>query len=250
MIKDKLKINDDKTQFILIGTRPQLQKVMIDSLVDGDSVVPSGFEPIKNLGAWFHSHLTMNTHILKTCKAGFYYLYNISRIRKFLSRETTETLIHAFVTSRLDYYNSLLYGLPNGLFHKLQHLQNSATRLIFRAPRYCHITPLLIELHWLIIKHRICFKIILITYKALHDTAPKYIRELTTLKPNSSYGLRSNDICSNLWQLKCCPPSETEPLPLRLLDCEMDYLWNSGRNTVLTFLNGNSRLLFKRAYLK
>ena len=137
----------------------------------------------------------MSTHILKTCKAGFYYLHNISRIRKFLSRETTETLIHAFVTSRLDYCNSLLYGLPNGLIHKLQCLQNSAARLLFRAPRYCHITPLLIELHWLNIKHRIYFEIILITYKlkALHGTAPKYICDLITLKPNSSYGLRSND---------------------------------------------------------
>ena len=133
MIKDKLKINDGKTQFILIGTRAQLQKVTIDSLVVGESVVPSSCEAIKNLGAWFDSHFTMNTHILDTCKAGFYYLHIISRIRTFLSRETTETLIHAFVTSRLDYCNSLLYGLSNNLVYKLQRLQNSAARLIFRA---------------------------------------------------------------------------------------------------------------------
>ena len=143
-------------------------------------------------------------YITKNCKAGFYYLYNISRIRKFLSRETTETLIHAFVTSCLDYCNSLLYGLPNGLVHKLRRLQNSAARLIFRAPRYCHITPLLIELQWLNIKHRIYFNLILITYIVLHGTAPKYIPDLI----NSSYGLRSNDNYSRT------PVTRTPPLTL------------------------------------
>ena len=85
MIKDKLKINDDKTEFILIGTRAQLEKVKIDSLVIGDSVVSSSSEPIRNLGTWFDSNFTMSTHITKICKASFFYLHNISCIRKFLS---------------------------------------------------------------------------------------------------------------------------------------------------------------------
>lgn len=101
MIKDKLKLNDDKTEFILIGTRPQLEKVQIDSLVVGDAVVSANNEPIMNLGAWFDRNLPMSTHVTKICKAGFFYLYNIlSRIRKYLSRETTETLVHAFVYMR------------------------------------------------------------------------------------------------------------------------------------------------------
>ena len=85
MIQDKLKINDDKTEFILIGTRAQLEKVKIDSLVIGDSVVSSSSEPIRNLGTWFDSNFTMSTHITKICKASFFYLHNISCIRKFLS---------------------------------------------------------------------------------------------------------------------------------------------------------------------
>ena len=130
---------------------------------------------------------------LQTVKAGFYYLHNICRIRKFLTQEITEKLIHAFVTSRLHYCNSLLYGLPSNLLAKLQRVQNAAARLIHQAPRFCHITPLLVDLHWLDIKSRIDFKIILLTFIAIHGQAPAYICELVNLKPNSSYGLRSNN---------------------------------------------------------
>ena len=87
-------------------------------------------------------------------------------MRKFLTQEISENLIHAFVKSRLDYYNYLLYGLRNCLISKMQRVQNAAARLVFRAPRCCDISPLLTELHWLNIMHRVNFKVILITYKA------------------------------------------------------------------------------------
>ena len=68
----------------------------------------------------------MDTHITRTCSAAFYYLYNIRRIRPYLSREATETLIHAFITSRLDYCNSLVHGIPSYQLQKLQRIQNAA----------------------------------------------------------------------------------------------------------------------------
>ena len=71
MIKDKLKINDDKTQFILIGTRAQLQKVTIDSLVVGDSVVQCSCEATKNLGAWFDSHFYYEYPHIEDLKSWF-----------------------------------------------------------------------------------------------------------------------------------------------------------------------------------
>ena len=177
MTKDSLKINDDKTEVILIGTKAQFKKVKIDNLAVGDSKIVPSTEAIRNLGCWFDNNFTMNAQVTKTCKAGFFYLHNICRIRKFVTQEITEKLIHAFVSSRLDYCNSLLYSLPSNLLGKLQRVQNAAARLIHRAPRFCHITPLLLDLHWLNIKSRIDFKIILLTFKAIH----------------SSYGLRSNN---------------------------------------------------------
>ena len=89
------------------------------------------------------------------------------------------------LTSRLNYCNSLLYGLPNCFISKMQRVQNAAARLVYRAHRYCHITPLLTEFHWLNVKHRINFKIILIAYKPIYVTAAEYIkRSLSKRTPN------------------------------------------------------------------
>ena len=134
--------------------------------------------------------------IYKTCTpfpfCHFYYLYNIRRIRKYLSRLSTETLIHAFVSSRIDYCNSLLYGLPVYQLNKLQRVQNAAARLIFLESKYCHVRPLLYNLHWLPVKFRIDFKILLLTYKAINGLAPFYLQELISLKEACKYKLRSN----------------------------------------------------------
>ena len=129
----------------------------------------------RNLGSWFDSHLTMSSHISKLCSAAFYYLCNIRRIRKYLSQETTGTLVHAFITSRVDYCNSLLYGLPNNQLAKIQRVLNASARLVCNAPRFCYITPIMRDLHWLPIRARINFKVLLLTFKALHCLAPQYL---------------------------------------------------------------------------
>ena len=99
--------------------------------------------------------------------------------------------LHAYITSRVDYCNSLLYGLPNYQLNKLQRVLNASARLVCNAPRFCHISPLLRGLHWLPVKARIEFKILLITFKAIHGLAPKYLCDLLTFK-SSLYNLRSS----------------------------------------------------------
>ena len=147
---------------------------------------------VRNLGSWFDSKLTMSTHISKVCASSFYHLHNIKRIRKYLSVEATKTLVHALITSRVDYCNSLLFGLPDCQLNKLQRVLNVSARLIYKLPRFCHITPILCDLHWLPIRYRINFKIILLTFKAIHGLAPKYISDLVVIK-SSMYNLRSAD---------------------------------------------------------
>ena len=102
MLQDRLRLNDDKTEFIIIGKRQQLAKVNIDSMQVGESSI-----------TWFDGQLKMDTQINSICKTALFHLYNIRRIRKFLNFECTKILVNAFVTSRLDFCNSLLYGLSN-----------------------------------------------------------------------------------------------------------------------------------------
>ena len=90
------------------------------------------------------------------------------RIRKYISTQTTEILIHAFVTSKLDHCNSLLYNVPRKVIKKLQSVQNAAARLITRSRKCDHITPILFDFQWLPVSKRINFKILLLTSKALH----------------------------------------------------------------------------------
>ena len=141
----------------------------------------------RNLGSWFDSKLTMAFHISKTCNSAFYYLYNLRQIRKYLSKDNTKTLVHAFISSRIDCCNSLLYGLPEYQLNKLQRVQNMCARLICNESKYCHITPLLVDLHWLPVKYRIEFKILLIVFKIFKGFALSYLRFLIILKPVSKY---------------------------------------------------------------
>ena len=143
---------------------------------------------------WFDSNLSMVDHTTKTSSAAFYHLYSIRRIRRYLTKECTQTLIHTFISSRLDYCNSLLFGAPECHLHKLQRVQNAAARLVVQESRFCHITPLLNSLHWLPVKYRIVFKMLLTTFKAIHGLAPAHISELTSVRDtNGRHNLRSNN---------------------------------------------------------
>ena len=101
MRDDKLMQNEDKTEFLIIGMERQLSRVSIDKIKISQAEV-SPISSVRNLGTWFDSHLDMSTHVTKACTSAFYYLYSIWHIRKYLSRESTEMLVHAFITSRLD----------------------------------------------------------------------------------------------------------------------------------------------------
>lgn len=102
---DKLNLYDDKTEFLLVGTKQQLAKVCIkDNKVGCVEISPSS---VRNLGMWFDSNLNVSEHITKLCASASFYIYNIRRIRKYLSRDSAETLVHAFISSMLDYGNSL-----------------------------------------------------------------------------------------------------------------------------------------------
>ena len=133
------------------------------SIKVGDCDIPP-LKHVRNLGTWFDNHMSMNTHIGKVCSKAFRGLYNIRQIRKYLSAESTKCLIHAFVTSHLDYCNALLYKLPQYQYDRLQKVLNAAARVTCLIPKFAHITPVLRELHWLPLKFRVEFKIALFSF--------------------------------------------------------------------------------------
>ena len=126
------------------------------------------------------------------CFVQFCTLFYKTHVKKYLWRDSLLTLVHAFITNRLDYCNALLYGLPKEQIFKLQRVQNAAARLIMDIGKYSHITLALYELHWLPVLVRIHFKILLLAFKSIHGLAPEYISNLLLIKRESSYNLRSN----------------------------------------------------------
>ena len=124
----------------------------------------------------------------------------VALCRKYLDKSPTERIVHTFVSSHLDYCNGLLAGLPNTCTHlaPLQRIQNSAARYITLTKKLEHITPIIRFLHWLPIHHSIHFKILLLVYKAVHNSAPVYLQDPIAL-PSSSLSsgtrhLRSSSI--------------------------------------------------------
>ena len=121
------------------------------------------------------------------------------------NRSVTKSVVNVFITSRIDYCNSLLYVLPNSHIMKLQRIQNEAARLVTGTARFCHFTPLPFHLLLLPISYRVKFKILLMTFKCLYSQAPNYI-DLITIKKLSRYSLRSNEsMLLALPGIKTCP---------------------------------------------
>uniref|UniRef100_A0A9J8BRN4 Reverse transcriptase domain-containing protein n=1 Tax=Cyprinus carpio carpio TaxID=630221 RepID=A0A9J8BRN4_CYPCA len=190
MTNNFLLLNSDKTEILLIGPENITQNLVDYNLqLDGCTVTSS---TVKNLGVILDSNLSFENHISHVTKTAFFHLRNIAKLRNMSPVPDAEKLVHAFMTSRLDYCNALLGGCPASSINKLQVVQNAAARVLTRSRKYDHITPILQSLHWLPINFRISYKILLLTYKALNGLAPAY---LTSLLPryNPSRSLRSQN---------------------------------------------------------
>ena len=123
---------------------------------------------IKNLGVHLDSRMSFDKQVSETCKASYFHIRALRHIRSSLTTEACKTVAAAIVGSRLDYCNSLLAGTSVSNLARLQLFQNT----LAQKPRFCHITPVLADLHWLPIRHRISFKIASIAFKVLHFQQP------------------------------------------------------------------------------
>ena len=202
MANNFLKLNDDKTEIVVFSTGriaiPEL------SISIGDDLIPISALPPKNLGVYFDPQLNLKKHIDVTAKSLNSSLFKIGKVRRFLDKSSCATLTNGLFTSRLDYCNSLLYGVPSSSLDRFQKLQNRAARTLSLTRKFDHITPVLKELHWLPVERRVEYKVILMCFKCLHGLAPEYLCELIKWhSPNRRLRSESQHlVAEQSWNLK------------------------------------------------
>ena len=204
------KNHEDKTKFIIFRKR-QIQ-LNEENLIIGNNLIPRE-ESIKILGVTLDCELNMEKHVTSTCRAAYIHIRRINSIRGFLTEHATKILMTSTVLTRLDYCNSTYAGLPQKSLYKLQLAQNTAARVVARIPRHHHITPTLQHLKWVPINKRCQFKILVMTFKALHSQVPLYMCDLLhwyTIHLQGHYGLHQQ---RHLYQIE-----------IRQCDMEKDYL--------------------------
>ena len=223
MSANRLKLNSDKTEFMILGTRQQVAKMQYDGLSIAGEVIKAK-QCVRNLGVYMDSELKMNLHVQNVVRVCYGKLRKIASFRKYLTEDVTKTLVHAVIISNIDYANSLLFGISQHLVDKLQRVQNAAARLILGYRKYDSITPGLVKLHWLPVRYRIRFKIATITFKVLSTNEPAYLRNLLDIQPptrtrRSNQGLMLKEPRSNLKSagdrsFRVCAPRIWNSLPV------------------------------------
>ena len=161
MTHNKLKLNDSKTELLHVKSRFAKNITTVDINIGNTVISPSN--EVRDLGVLLDSCLSMSSHINSVCRSASFAIRKIGKIRRYLDKANAEKLIHAFISSRLDNCNSILFGLPDKELNKLQRIQNMAARVIPLSKKRDHITPVMFKLHWLPIRAIIAFKLLLLT---------------------------------------------------------------------------------------
>jgi len=177
MAKNFLMLNEDKTEVIVFGH----QNKPADTILDSSPLTPYTKLTVRDSGFLIDNNLKMDKQINSVVRACFYNLRLLAKIKPFLSNKDFERVIHTFIFSRLDFCNSLYYGITAASLSRLQSVQNAAGRLLLKIKKHESITPALKSLNWLPVQYRIRYKILMFVYKSLNNQAPPYLANLITL---------------------------------------------------------------------
>jgi hypothetical protein len=177
----RLQLNASKTELLLYGTASNLNKIPPGSsaMHVGSSIIES-VGVVRNLGVMIDAQLLMHEQVARTAQVCFFHLRRLRSIRRQLGRDVTVKLVVALVFSRLDYCNAVLAGLPAATLAPLQRVLHAAARLVNDLRPHDHVTPTLMELHWLPLVQRIDYKLCLLVHKSFVGHAPTYLTDLLT----------------------------------------------------------------------
>ena len=191
-----LKINPDKTEIIVFLPYKFRNESLINGAFLGGDCIRFG-QSVKNLGFNLDRFLYMDSHVDATVSYCYKLISDVARIRYLLSNEDTVSLMHAIVSSRLDYCNSLLYGVNKSVIQKFQRVQNAAARLISKRKKHESVRDVLIDLHWLPVEQRIIFKLLVFTYKIINNLAPECLNNLISVRSADAFLLNNVYLDSN-----------------------------------------------------
>ena len=135
-----LKLNDNKTELILVTSKRTKHLHNLPASITIGNAQITFKQSLKNLGFILDCHLTMNAHVSAIALSCYFDLCRLASIRRFLTNTTIATLVSAFVLSRIDYCNSLLFGSTHDVTSHLQQIQNYAARVVLRLPKPSNIT--------------------------------------------------------------------------------------------------------------
>ena len=176
-----LLLNESKTEAIVF--RSTTLRVSSDErTVDVCGAAVPLLPAIRDIGVVLDNGLDMSAQVSNACRGAYFHLFRIAKIRKCLDTAACKTLVHSLVISRIDYGNAVLYGISDRLLHRLEMVQRSAARVVLRIRRGDRqsMTAALKLLHWLPVKWRVEYKILVIVFRALHDRTPAYLASLIT----------------------------------------------------------------------
>ena len=220
---NRLQLNTAKTEVLWCSSSRRQHQIPQTSVTVGvDSVQPC--RHVRDLGIHIDSDLSMRTHVSKAVSACFAALRQIKSVRRSVTQPVLTSLVVSLVLSRLDYGCATLVGLPDRLLNRLQSVINAAARLIFRARRHDHITPLLRGLHWLRVRERIDFRLAVLTFRCLHGLAPAYLAE--QIHRVSEVESRSRLRSASRQQL-IVPTSKCRTIGDRAFNVAAPRIWNS-----------------------
>jgi len=192
-MQNKLQLNPDKSEAMVMGTANQLQAASSLTLVKVTGVDLSVADDIKVLGVLLDRRLTFDKHVSTVAQSCNDHAPAIRHIQHLLTMDLAQTLACSLILSRIDYCNAVLHNAPSGTMHELQRVQNNATRIIHQAPRRSHAYSLLKKLHWLPVEQRISYKLALLTFKTRQTSAPAYL-SLHIIARSRTRSLRSSDV--------------------------------------------------------
>ena len=251
-----LKLNSDKTSLIAFGDHEFHDGFNFTcSHSDVGDILPIS-NTVKLLGVHLDSELNFDHHISSTVSSVNLILRNLRSIRKFLTKRTSENLVHCIITNKLDVCNSLYLGINRYNMEKLQRMQNNALRFVLNLNRYDDISHHLNEAHWLTVEKRVYFKYLVLIWKCLNNKAPdglsakikiqsacNMLLDPSCFLPFSSYGRRSFSYLaprvwnSLSWQLRICPELNSFKSQLKhfLFESFVDFVHNIDPYTTVAY---------------